>query len=343
MTDTPLKLNTGATIPALGLGTWQSPEGQVRKAVAHAIKSGYRHIDCAYCYQNEGEVGQGIKEGLEQAGIKRSDLFITTKVWSTYHTRVEENLDKSLKLLGLNYVDLYLIHWPVAMNPNGNHELFPKLPDGSRDLIRERSHVDTYKDLEKLLPGGKVKAIGVCNYSKKYLEELLPRVNVVPAVNQIENHPLLPQQEIVDLCNDKGIIITAYSPLGSTGSPLMQDEHVTRLAKENNTTPGSILLSYHGKTRPDNHHPFPPSILTSNQVARGSAVLAKSVTPSRIDENKRIVNLSPADLKSLAEISSNGVKRFVYREWHPFRIARANSVQPNLASTSGSQTSSRPM
>lgn len=134
------------------------------------------------------------------------------------------------------------------MNPNGNHEKFPKLPDGSRDLIRDRWHVDTYKEMEKLLPGGKVKAIGVCNYSRKYLKELLSHVDVVPAVNQIENHPLLPQQEIADLCNENGIVVTAYSPLGSTGSPLMKDEHVVKLAQEKGTTPGCILLSYHSQS-----------------------------------------------------------------------------------------------
>ncbi|KIW70774.1 hypothetical protein PV04_03015 [Phialophora macrospora] len=295
MVDVRLPLNTGATIPALGLGTWQSPKGEVRAAVAHAIKSGYRHIDAAYVYGNEEEVGEGIKEGLAATGISRGDLFVVTKLWCTYHTRVEQNLDMSLKLLGLDYVDLYLIHWPVAMNPNGNDEKFPKLPDGSRDLLRDRSHVDTYKDMEKLLKTGKTKAIGVANYSKRYLEELLPKVDVVPAANQIENHPLLPQQEIVDFCKDKGIHVTAYSPLGSTGSPLMKDPHVVKLAEHKGVTPGSILLSYH--------------------IARGSSVLAKSVTPSRIDENKNIVDLSESDLASLAEISEKGVTRFVYPEF----------------------------
>jgi diketogulonate reductase-like aldo/keto reductase len=208
---------------------------------------------------------------------------------------VEQNLDKSLKALGLDYVDLYLLHWPVAMNPDGNDDRFPKLPDGSRDLIRDRMHWETYKDMEKLLDTGKARAIGVCNYSVKYLEELLPKVSVVPAVNQIENHPLLPQQEIVDLCKEKGILITAYSPLGSTGSPLFKDPNIVKLAKEKGVTPGSILLSYH--------------------IARGSSVLAKSVTPSRIDENMKIVKLSDSDLASLAEVSKNGVHRYVYPEF----------------------------
>ncbi len=215
--------------------------------MAHAIKVGYRHIDCAYVYGNEKEVGEGIADGLKAAGIQRSELFITTKLWCTYHTRIEENLQISLDLLKVDYVDLYLMHWPIAMNPKGNHEKFPKLPDGSRDLLSDRSHVETYKDMQKLLNGGKVKAIGVCNYSKKFLEELVSEVEVVPAVNQIENHPLLPQQEIVDFCNAKGIVITAYSPLGSTGSPLMQDDHVVKLAEAKSCSPGCILLSYHSK------------------------------------------------------------------------------------------------
>jgi glycerol 2-dehydrogenase (NADP+) len=212
--------------------------------VLHALSVGYRHIDCAHVYQNEEEVGAGLKEGFD-SGIKRSDVFITTKLWCTYHDRVEENLDLSLQALGLDYVDLYLMHWPLAMNPAGNHRLFPKHPDGSRDLLLDWPHVQTYKNMEKLLKTGKVKAIGVSNYSKKYLEELLPQVDVVPAVNQIENHPMLPQQDVVDFCKEKGIVITAYSPLGSTGSPLMKNEVVLKVAAEMGTTPGCVLLSYH--------------------------------------------------------------------------------------------------
>jgi diketogulonate reductase-like aldo/keto reductase len=240
-------------------------------------------------------VGEGIKEGLASAGLQRRDLFITTKLWCTYHTRVEQNLDISLKLLGLDYVDLYLMHWPIAMNPNGSHEKFPKLPDGSRDLIRKRSYVETYRDMQKLLDTGKVKAIGVCNFSKKFLLELLTQVDIVPAVNQIENHPLLPQQEIVDLCREKGILVTAYSPLGSTGGPLLKDPRVVKLARQKQTSSSAILLSYH--------------------IARGSAVLAKSVTPARIDENKTVVPLSDSDLALLAEVAAGGVTRFVYPEF----------------------------
>lgn len=295
MAETTFKLNTGASIPALGLGTWQSAPGEVKKAVSHAISVGYKHIDCAYVYGNEDEVGEGLKEGLASGKIKRSDIFVTTKLWCTYHSRVEKNLNMSLKSLGLDYVDLYLMHWPVPMNPNGNDPKFPKLPDGSRDLDKSWSHIDTYKEMEKVLKTGKTKAIGVANYSKKYLEELLPKVSVVPAVNQIENHPLLLQQEIVDFCREKGIHITAYSPLGSTGSPLMKNEAVVEVAKETGVAPGNVLLSYH--------------------IARGSSVLAKSVTPSRIEENMKLVKLSDKDIATLDSISQGGVKRFVYPEF----------------------------
>ena len=118
MTREVFQLNTQAGIPALGLGTWQSAPGQVKEAVSYALKAGYRHIDCAFCYGNEDEVGQGLKDGLA-AGIRREDVFITTKLWCTYSSRVAECLDLSLKSLGLEYVDLYLVHWPIAMNPNG--------------------------------------------------------------------------------------------------------------------------------------------------------------------------------------------------------------------------------
>lgn len=130
----------------------------------------------------------------------------------------------------------------------GNHEKFPKLADGSRDLDKSWSHVQTYKAMEKLLKTGKVKAIGVANYSVKYLEELLPQVSVIPAVNQIENHPSLPQQEIVDFCRAKGIHVTAYSPFGSTGGPMFSAEPVLEVAKRRNITVGSVLLSYHSRS-----------------------------------------------------------------------------------------------
>ncbi|OOF96535.1 hypothetical protein ASPCADRAFT_206709 [Aspergillus carbonarius ITEM 5010] len=300
--DTRFKLNTGAEIPALGLGTWQSGPGEVEKAVAHAISVGYRHIDTAFAYGNEGEVGKGIKAAIDSGVVKREDLFVTTKLWSTWHYRVEEGLDQSLKNLGLDYVDLYLVHWPVAMNPNGNHPNIPTLPDGSRDLHLNHSHVTTWKSMEKLVGSGKAKAIGVCNYSRPYLEELLANSDVVPAVNQIENHPCLPQQEAVDFCNEKGIHVTAYSPLGSTGSPLLTAEPIVEVAKRKGVDPATVLLSWH--------------------ISRGSSVLAKSVNPSRIEGNRNLVALDDTDKAIIAKYTNDlaakdAFQRFVFP---PFKL-----------------------
>ncbi|KAF4342547.1 alcohol dehydrogenase [Fusarium beomiforme] len=312
MAPSSFKLNTGQEIPALGLGTWQSPAGEVEKAVAYALKDGYKLIDCAYCYGNEEEVGAGLKAAFE-AGVKREDIFVVTKVWATYNTRPELGLDKSLKALGLDYVDLFLVHWPLLLNPEGNDDKFPKKPDGSRDVIRDYNHIDGWKLMEQLPATGKTRGIGVCNvcslfvfyqisadnpkYSKKYLEELLPHATIVPAVNQIENHPNLPQQEIVDFCKEKGIHIEAYSPFGSTGGPVMTAEPVVKIAEKKGVSASTVLLSYH--------------------VARGSTVLAKSVTPERITANKTIVDLNDEDMKALNDYSDDlvkkgEVKRYVY-------------------------------
>lgn len=283
---------------------------------------GYRHIDAAQCYGNETEVGEGINRALSEGLVQRSEIFVTTKLWCTYHTRPEEALNLSLSKLGLDYVDLYLVHWPLAMNPNGNHELFPKLADGSRDIVHSHSHVTTWKSMEELIAKnpGKVKAIGVSNYSKLYLEELLPQVKVVPAANQIENHPSLPQQEIVDYCKEKGIIITAYSPLGSTGSPLFSAPAIVEVSKRKGVSPATVLLSWHCM------FPVPLfltflllSVLKTNKhaVARGSSVLAKSVTPSRIEENRNLVALDKEDVDLIAKYSAelaatSGFQRFVF-------------------------------
>jgi len=181
------------------------------------------------------------------------------------------------------------------MNPEGNDDRFPKLPDGSRDLVKDWSHTQTWKLMEKL-PKSKARNIGVCNYSVPFLQELLKTATTTPAVNQIENHPLLPQQEIVDFCTEHKINITAYSPLGSTGSPLFKNDEVLEVAKAHDVTAGTVLLSYH--------------------VARGSSVLAKSVTESRIKENMKIIELSKTDMDKLDQIhKKNGVTRYVYPEF----------------------------
>ena len=234
---------------------------------------------------------------------------MTTKLWNTYHRKVDEGLGTSLRDLGLDYIDLYLMHWPISMNPNGNHPLFPKLPDGSRDLDLEWRHTETWKAMEKLPASGKVKAIGVCNYSVRFLKELLATAKIVPAVNQIESHPYLPQEDIVEFSQGKGIVVTAYSPLGGNGSPLFQEEGVQEVAKKHNVTPGTVLISYASMIAP----PLSSIIPLTRLVVRGIVVIPKSVTPSRITENMETTALDESDVKLLNEISKKkGVTRYVY-------------------------------
>ena len=206
------------------------------------------------------------------------------------------------------------MHWPVAMNGNGSHKLFPKHPDGSRDLDLERKHYQTWKDMEKLPATGKAKAIGVCNYSVKFLEELLKEASTPPAVNQIENHPYLPQEEIVEFCQRNEIVVTAYSPFGSSGTPLFEEDAVKKIAEKHSVSPGAVLLSYGGessepKMRPSPHHETYPASL----VARGISVIPKSTKPQRIEENMRTVALDDSDVQALNGIhKSKGVTRYVY-------------------------------
>lgn len=285
-----IKLNTGASIPAVGLGTWKSAPGEVAAAVKHALKSGYRHLDCAWIYGNEPEVGQGIKE----SGVPRSEIFITSKLWCTYHTRVEENLDETLKSLGTDYVDLYLIHWPICMNPQGNDPKFPTLEDGKRDIVYDHNVEETtWKSMEAVYKSGKAKAIGVSNFSKPKIERLLKTAEVTPAANQVELHPYLNQQDLVDYCHSKGIQVEAYSPLGSSDSPILKDEKIVKIAEKHGVEAGAVLISY--------------------QVSRNVIVLPKSVTPARIEKNFKLVKLDEDDMKTLQSLNQD--KRLIKPDW----------------------------
>jgi len=281
-------------------GTWQSKPDEVTNAVAHALKNGYRHIDCAWMYQNEESVGEGIR----QSGVPRSEIFITSKVWSTYHQRVQESLDSTLKSLGVDYVDLYLIHWPVPLNPNGNHPYFPTLPDGTRDILSDWKVKDTWKQMEDLLKTGKIKSIGVSNFSQKKLEEeLLPYATVVPAVDQLELHLYNPDHKLVEFLKSKGIVPEAYSPLGSTGSPLFDDEVTVGIASKHSVKPADVLLAWLYK--------------------KGCVALPKSVTPSRIDANFKgfvdaLGKLDDSDVEKLDGVAASGKqKRFIMPPWGP--------------------------
>lgn len=237
---------------------------EVEIAVETALRCGYRHIDCAAIYRNEVEVGNGIKN----SGVKREEIFITSKLWNTCHEQenVESALDKTLKDLGTSYLDLYLMHWPVAFVAGS--KFFPLDPDTGVFRLSDIPVSETYGAMEKLLSTGKVKAIGVSNFNIAHLSNLLDVCTVAPAVNQIEKHPYLQQTELAQFCASKGILITAYSPLGNnqTGEPrTVDDSKVHAIAKDLGMDPGQVLISW--------------------GVQTGHVVLPKSVTESRIKSN----------------------------------------------------------
>ncbi|KAH7097023.1 Aldo/keto reductase [Auriculariales sp. MPI-PUGE-AT-0066] len=296
MTSVPtLKLNTGASIPVIGLGTWQSGPDEVINAVEHALKNGYRHIDCAWMYGNEEQVGEGIR----RAGVPRAELFVTSKLWSTKHNQVEAALDDTLKKLGLEYLDLFLMHWPVALNPNGNHPTIPTRSDGTRDLYDGWSIAQTWAQLEAVHRSGKARAIGLSNASRQTVEKILAVAQVKPAVDQLELHLYNPDPELVTWLQSQGIVVEAYSPLGSTGSPLLKDEVVVKIAEKHGVGAGDVLLQY---------------LLSKNIV-----VLPKSVTPARISSNLTgplKVKLDDADIKALDGLAPGGKQqRFVMPPW----------------------------
>ncbi|KAG0690516.1 hypothetical protein C6P40_002608 [Pichia californica] len=293
------KLNTGAEIPALGLGTWQSPDEECFNAVYTALTAGYRHIDTARVYQNEEAVGNAIAKYLKDTDTSRDEIFVTTKLWCTEVQDPKRALTESLKRLKLDYVDLYLMHWPVTMSPTFN-ELFPKSKDGKSALLidfNEWNYVNTYKAMQPLIELGLTKAIGISNFNIPKIEYLLsqPDVTVIPACNQVEIHPFLPQQDLIDYCKSKEILVECYSPLGSTGAPLLKNEVIIQLSEKYSVSPACIVISW--------------------AIARDTVVLPKSVHDVRIESNLKTIELSSADVAEIDQVSKTTTQRVVNPPW----------------------------
>lgn len=256
-------LNNGLKMPQLGFGVWQVKEDQAAEAVAVALKVGYTSIDTAMIYKNEKGVGKAIAE----SSIPREELFITTKVWNSDHgfDRTLRAFEESLERVGLDYVDLYLIHWPT--------------PEFDQ-------YVETYKALEKLYHGGRVKAIGVCNFEIEHLERILKECEVVPVLNQIECHPYLAQNEIKEFCAKHNIFVEAWSPL-EQGGDVLQDEVIKEIAQAHSKSPAQVVLRWH---------------LQNNTIA-----IPKSVTPSRIEENFDVFDfeLTSNEINQINELNRN--------------------------------------
>lgn len=275
-------------MPLLGLGTWKSSPGQVYDAVKEAIRIGYRYIDCAAIYKNEKEVGQAVADLISDGVVRREDLWITSKLWNDSHRKedVLPAFERTLKDLQLEYLDLYLMHWPIAIRKG------IEFPRNREDYIslEEIPLLETWNAMIPLKKEGLVRHLGVSNFNVPKLKHLLENSSVKPEMNQVEMHPYLVQKDLVDFAGIHDIYLTAYSPLGSGDRPtaqkddlpvLLKNETIRKLATQKEVTPAQILIAF--------------------QLRRNIAVIPKSVHPRRIRENYEAghVSLTVEDVLAL--------------------------------------------
>lgn len=264
------KLANGNGIPCIGFGTWQTPDGDVAyQSVLAALRNGYRHIDTATVYGNEESVGRAIRDFLAEGKVRRSELFVTTKLWGTdqgYET-AKAAIKKSLDVMGMDYFDLYLIHWPN--------------PICVRDHWAQ-ANADTWRAMEEAYEAGTLRAIGLSNFFERHIEKLMETAKIAPMVNQIKICPGIPQTALVSYCKAHGMVVEGYSPLGTGG--IFKSELMQRLSKKYGKSISQICVRW--------------------SMQKGCIPLPKSVHENRIVENSKVFdfNLSDEDCRSIAEI-----------------------------------------
>ena len=285
---TRMLLNNGSGhIPALGFGTLIPDAAETITATRDALDAGFRHFDCAERYRNEREVGEALQAGMAAAGIAREDIFVTTKLWNTNHRpeRVERAFEASLNRLGLQYLDLYLIHTPFAFQPGDEPD--PRDQNGNVVYDNGVTLLDTWRALESLVDHGRCRAIGLSDISLNDLSPIYESARIKPAVVQVESHPYLPETELLEFCRQKGIVLLAFAPLGHGMKPgLLDDPVISAIAARVGKTPAQVLLAW--------------------AVQRGTALLTTPKTAARAREN--------FDISALPEEALNEINRIQTRQ-----------------------------
>lgn len=282
---TTVTLNNNSSMPLLGLGTWKSSRKRVYQAVRCAIAAGYRHIDCAAIYGNEKEVGSALHDAIQAGDVTREDMWITSKLWNDAHATeaVPAALQTTLNDLQLEYLDLYLMHWPVAMKVLPSY----KVPLRGEDFIAldDLPLIDTWCAMEQQVQRQLVRTIGVSNFSINKLQALLSGASILPAVNQVECHPYLQQNALQVFCQQHHIHLTAYAPLGSSDRP--------KILKQPNEPP--VLAHPVIEAIAELRGITPAQVLLAWSMQRGWSVIPKSITPAHIEQNKQALSVALTD------------------------------------------------